>query len=410
MVAAQHPDHRLEHRDVEPAATDVDGEEPARSDSSRLTSAPGGWRGDRHDRPAEQGGIVQLRREQHAAERLQGDGVEHAGRTEVEQREGAVGLDEDVAGMRIGVEHAVGEHLPEERREQPVGELVARHRHRVDRRGVGDRAARHLLEHEHAVRRHVLVHLGDPHPDVVLAVRPDPRLRSRLGREVELLLDRVGELAHQARRRRPRSPIVVRRCRNPASESIAWVSRDTMSAIPGRWTFTTTRSPVASTARCTWPIDAAASGSQSNDANTSSTGRPSSSSTTPRIPSADLRGDARLQLGELLDQRRGEEVAARRRDLAELHEHPAALLERRPQARPERGIGDPRHRREPAVQQALPPGDPQHLLEPQRRRERALAPAAPGAGGAGADRAGPRGSVAPGSRRTPTRSRAPSSR
>ncbi len=58
------------------------------------------------------------------------------------------------------------------------------------------------------------------------------------------------------------------------------------SAMPGRWTFTTTASPLASRAVWVWPIDAAASGSQSKVGKASSTGRPSSASITARMPSA----------------------------------------------------------------------------------------------------------------------------
>ena len=59
-------------------------------------------------------------------------------------------------------------------------------------------------------------------------------------------------------------------------------SRATTSSIPGRWTFTTTGVPSTSTARWVCPIDAAASGSNSNDANARSTGSPSSASSTAR--------------------------------------------------------------------------------------------------------------------------------
>ena len=52
------------------------------------------------------------------------------------------------------------------------------------------------------------------------------------------------------------------------------------SAAVGRCTLTTTRSPLSSTARCTWPIVPAASGSGSIVAKTSSQGTPSSSSIT----------------------------------------------------------------------------------------------------------------------------------
>ena len=36
------------------------------------------------------------------------------------------------------------------------------------------------------------------------------------------------------------------------------------SRMPGRWTFTATGRPLRSTARCTWPSEAAATGSSSN--------------------------------------------------------------------------------------------------------------------------------------------------
>ena len=51
-------------------------------------------------------------------------------------------------------------------------------------------------------------------------------------------------------------------------------SRRTRSSTPGRNTFTTTSSP-RYRARCTWPNDAAASGSASNDSKIAPTGRPS---------------------------------------------------------------------------------------------------------------------------------------
>jgi hypothetical protein len=52
------------------------------------------------------------------------------------------------------------------------------------------------------------------------------------------------------------------------------------SATPGYCTFTTTSRPSCVRAACTWPIDAAASGSGSNDANARSGGSPRSSVTT----------------------------------------------------------------------------------------------------------------------------------
>ena len=67
------------------------------------------------------------------------------------------------------------------------------------------------------------------------------------------------------------------------------------SATPGYCTLTATAtsSPVlgsTATARCTWPIDAAAIGSGSHSTNTFSGGRPSSASTTSAARSADIGG------------------------------------------------------------------------------------------------------------------------
>ena len=69
---------------------------------------------------------------------------------------------------------------------------------------------------------------------------------------------------------------------NGAIQDITSRSRWTRRPTEGRWTFTTTDSPVRRVAACTCAIDAAASGRRSNDANTSASGRPSSDSTTSR--------------------------------------------------------------------------------------------------------------------------------
>jgi hypothetical protein len=59
-------------------------------------------------------------------------------------------------------------------------------------------------------------------------------------------------------------------------------SRSTTVVIPGRWTLTMTCSPERSAARCTWPMDAAASGFCSKWVKTSSTGAPSSAASSSR--------------------------------------------------------------------------------------------------------------------------------
>ena len=60
----------------------------------------------------------------------------------------------------------------------------------------------------------------------------------------------------------------------------AEVAVDVGARAVGRCTLTTTRSPLSSVARCTWPIVPAASGCGSIDSNTSSQGTPSSCSIT----------------------------------------------------------------------------------------------------------------------------------
>ncbi len=77
----------------------------------------------------------------------------------------------------------------------------------------------------------------------------------------------------------------MRPMRCGASHDIASMSSRTRRAICGRCTLTTTSSPVRSRAACTCAIDAAAIGVRSNEANTSSSDRPSSSSTTRRTSS-----------------------------------------------------------------------------------------------------------------------------
>ena len=67
-----------------------------------------------------------------------------------------------------------------------------------------------------------------------------------------------------------------------ASQAMTRRSSCTSVATVGRWTLTTTRSPVRSVAACTCAIDAAASGVRSTQRNTSSSGRPRSASMTSR--------------------------------------------------------------------------------------------------------------------------------
>ena len=62
-------------------------------------------------------------------------------------------------------------------------------------------------------------------------------------------------------------------------------SQSTASVICGRWTLTMTCCPPRRTARWAWAMKPAATGSQSNSAKASATGRPISSSTSARTAS-----------------------------------------------------------------------------------------------------------------------------
>ena len=79
-----------------------------------------------------------------------------------------------------------------------------------------------------------------------------------------------------------RAVMGMRPTRWGASQAMTLRSSRTSRATDGRCTLTTTASPVARVAACTWAIDAAASGASSKEANTSASGRPRSSSTTVR--------------------------------------------------------------------------------------------------------------------------------
>ena len=77
----------------------------------------------------------------------------------------------------------------------------------------------------------------------------------------------------------------MRPTRRGATQAMTARSALTSRLTWGRWTLTTTSSPVRSTAAWTWAIDAAATGWRSKRAKTVSSGRPRSSSTTRRTVS-----------------------------------------------------------------------------------------------------------------------------
>ena len=92
---------------------------------------------------------------------------------------------------------------------------------------------------------------------------------------------------------------------------MAAISRSTRWSTWGRWTFTTTSSPLRSRAACTWAIEAAAIGAVSKCSNTSPSGRPRSDSTTLRTTSNAFRGNMVPEQPELAHQLRREHTLPR---------------------------------------------------------------------------------------------------
>ena len=109
--------------------------------------------------------------------------------------------------------------------------------------------------------------------------------------------------------------------------------------MPGRSTLTATSSPSVVTAKCTWAIEAAATGFSSNALNTCSTGWPRSASIVARAAATGKRRQAILERCQIVGDVVAQEIGAGREALAELDEGRAHLLERRgqPLARPALG-------------------------------------------------------------------------
>ena len=191
------------------------------------------------------------------------------------------------------------------------------------------------LHHEHARRAEVLVDVRARGCATSAGMRRGDR-RARCAPRSGSRAPRAG--APRTRRRGP-STWYSRAPRRAGLDDVAEllehreVDARPTRRCPGACTFTTTGEPSGSCARYTWPIDAAATGCQSKPANTSSTGASSSSSSSSAIASRGAGRHVVLQQRQLAPR-----PAARCRsvrvesDLAELHEHPAALLEREPEA------------------------------------------------------------------------------
>ena len=175
-----------------------------------------------------------------------------------------------VARVRVGVEHAVLEHLLEERAQQRVGELrrgrrcacrPSRPRARSRRRATPSRARATCSGPRTRRARRCASRSEGMVAAIARALRASMR-KSSSSRKREL--NSCDEIHHVVvgtpRRARLDHPAELLEHRQ--------VDARPTRRCPGRCTFTTTGEPSGSAARYTWPIEAAASGCQSKFANT----------------------------------------------------------------------------------------------------------------------------------------------
>ena len=158
--------------------------------------------------------------------------------------------DEDVARVRVGVEEAEPQHLVERRAQQLLGERRARSiACVVELRGVGHGEALEALLHEQPPGAELRWTPRDPHRRApVRAAAPSrPSRRPRGGSRARPAGSRRTGRASRPTARPGRTS--VRRCARSASSASAARSRSMTSSMPGRWTLTTTASPVCSRAR-----------------------------------------------------------------------------------------------------------------------------------------------------------------
>ncbi len=257
--------------------------------------------------------------------------VELAHHPEVDEGEHAgVEVDEQIARMRIGVEEAVHRQLLDERAECVAGDLVAVEAGRLDRLDVADLDALDELLGDDLGGREVGVDGRHVHAGQGLHVLGEAQGVVGLAAIVELLEDAGRELLEHADDvERPYRLRAARRRRAPRSAGCRG-RRGSRCVICGRCTLTATCVPSCSVARCTWAVEAAANGSGSNVAYSSSGGAPSSSMMSLAHLVAGERRDGVLQLGELgrhVDRQHGRLA---RHDLADLHVGRAELLEHEP--------------------------------------------------------------------------------
>jgi hypothetical protein len=133
-----------------------------------------------------------------------GDGCDHAKVDENEPEgpgpagNGRQRLDEEVPGMRIGMEQVVHEQLLQIGIEKPAGHLFAVDSSRFKGLEIADLDVGYVLHDQHTPRGHFLVHVGDAYARIV------PEIPGKLlgvvtfGDEIQLVACGATELVEQA--------------------------------------------------------------------------------------------------------------------------------------------------------------------------------------------------------------------
>ena len=289
--------------------------------------------------------------------------VEPTGDPEVEEHGAAVGLDEEVPAVQVAVEDAVEQRALEAGDEPGAQDLASVSSPEcVHGRDVVEREAAQPLHDEHAARHEHRVRAAGTTIVRCSVEREHPRQVEHvlgLEPEVELLDDLLGEQLDErgrvGERRDGMRPTSERR--QPGQGPDVGPERGPRPA--GRWTFTTTSSPVTRRAAWTCAIDAAAIGSV-GELGEHVVERAAELALDDLAHLGERLGrDLVAELLELVDELVGEQALERRDDLAELD------VGRSPGARTP-GAAGVRARRATAACPA--PGRTRRRPRPRRRR------------------------------------------
>ena len=147
------------------------------------------------DGPREQRRIGHREAQGDPLEPLERHRVQPADGAEVEQPEGPAGVDENVAGVGVGVVEAVVQDLAEHRAEETIGELAPRDAAGVDRLRVGDGPAGDRLHHQDPIGRERGVDGGDLDAHVIRPVLAQACAGGRFVAVAQLVRDPVDQLA-----------------------------------------------------------------------------------------------------------------------------------------------------------------------------------------------------------------------